>query len=84
MLYDWGDLGEWVDKRMDTTATEASALLADGMMGNLCPQPVNWFMFRFENTSLTTTSFDRMASRSPRTDYEAMHRSRFMTFFRNS
>jgi len=78
MLYDWGDLGEWVDKRMDTTATEASALLADGMMGNLCPQPVNWFMFRFENNELNDDkALTEWLQEVQERIYEAMHRSTF-------
>lgn len=78
MFYDFGDNGEWTDQRFDTTATESVSLLADGMMGNLCPQSVNWFMFRFEKNELNDdTELVEWLQEVQERIYEALHRSTF-------
>lgn len=38
----------WADARFDSMATECSALLGDGMFGNLCPSNGQWFRYQFE------------------------------------
>ncbi len=43
---------EWNDERMDTTATNSLAMLADGMFGNVCPPAINWFKYRFADAEL--------------------------------
>lgn len=37
---------DWEDERYDTTASEAVTMLADGMVGNVCPSTVKWFSHR--------------------------------------
>lgn len=44
-----GSQTPWSDARYDSMATECSALMADGMFGNLCPSNANWFRYQFEN-----------------------------------
>lgn len=78
MFFDFGDSGEWKDQRFDTTATECASLLADGMMGNLCPQSVNWFMFRFEQNELNDDKeLVEWLQEIQERIYEALHRSTF-------
>lgn len=78
MFFDFGDSGEWKDQRFDTTATECASLLADGMMGNLCPQSVNWFMFRFEKNELNDDKeLVEWLQEIQERIYESLHRSTF-------
>lgn len=44
-----GSQVHWDDARYDSMATECSALLGDGMFGNLCPSNMAWFRYQFEN-----------------------------------
>lgn len=47
---------ELEDKRIDTTATECVHLLADGMIGNVCPPNSPWVRFRFAKNELNDDS----------------------------
>lgn len=47
-----GSQTAWGDARFDSMATECSALLADGMFGNLCPSNMAWFRYQFEKDEL--------------------------------
>lgn len=43
---------EWPDMRFDSTGTECSLLLADGMFGNLCGADSKWFRYVFVDDKL--------------------------------
>jgi len=43
---------EWADARYDTIGSECSALLGDGMFGNLSPANSPWFRYQFERAEL--------------------------------